>query len=239
MSLPQTGPETESKAKAQTTPTFVDFLCYRVEPSLRFLDPLTRDDAIAEFTRLLATPGPGLEVRPYFTGGFRTDCDFFLWLIAKDPAAFPAFVSALWKTVVGKHLVAAHAFVGVTKPSPYLPGHLQHFERGPATDAYCFIYPFTKTHEWYQLPLEKRRDIMKVHNEIGHQFPGVKINTTYQFGIGDFDFMLAFEASDFTEFSNLVQRLRETEARPYTAADTPLIMGVKKSASELIESLSL
>ena len=68
---------------------------------------------------------------------------------------------------------------------------------------------------------------------------GVKINTTYQFGLGDFDFMLAFETSDFTEFSNLVQRLRETEARPYTQADTPLIPGVKKTASELVDALSL
>jgi chlorite dismutase len=237
MTLPQTGPESEVRAKPQTTPTFVDFLCYRIDPAFRRLEPSRRSDAAAEFEKLLSTPGPGLEARPYLTAGFRTDCDFFLWLIAKDPAAFPKFVTSLWGTDLGRHRVAAHAFLGVTKPSPYLPGHLQHFERGPATDAYCFIYPFTKTHEWYQLPLEKRRDIMKVHNEIGHQFPGVKINTTYQFGIGDFDFMLAFETSDFTEFSNLVQRLRETEARPYTLADIPLIPGLKQTASELMESL--
>ena len=239
MTLPQTGPAPDTKSKPEVTPTIVDFLCYRIDPAGRRLDPSRRGAGGVEFARLLAAPGAGLEVRPYLTAGFRTDCDFFLWLIAKDPAAFPAFVSALWRTDLGRHLAAAHAFIGVTKPSPYLPGHLQHFERGPAVDKYCFIYPFTKTHEWYQLPLEKRRDIMKTHNEIGHQFPGVKINTTYQFGIGDFDFMLAFETSDFTEFSNLVQRLRETEARPYTAADTPLIPGVKQSASELVESLAL
>ena len=236
MTLPQTGPETESKAKVQTTPTFVDFLCYKIDPAFRRGDT---SPAATEFRKLLENPGPGLEIRPYLTAGFRADCDFFLWLIAKDPAAFPKFVSALWATELGRHLAEAHAFLGVTKPSPYLPGHLQHFERGPATDAYCFIYPFTKTHEWYQLPLEKRRDVMKVHNEIGHQYPGVKINTTYQFGIGDYDFMLAFETSDVSEFSNLVQRLRETEARPYTQADTPLIPGLKKSAAELVEALSL
>jgi chlorite dismutase len=239
MSLPQTGPGADVRGKVETSPTFVDFLCYRVDPAFRRLDPARRSAAAADFTKLLENPGAGLEARPYLTAGYRTDCDFFIWLIAKDPAAFPKFVTALWGTDLGRHLVAAHAFIGVTKPSPYLPGHLQHFERGPATDAYCFIYPFTKTHAWYQLPVEKRRDIMKTHNEIGHQFPGVKINTTYQFGIGDFDFMLAFETSDFTEFSNLVQRLRETEARPYTTADTPLIPGLKKTPSELVEALAL
>jgi len=226
MTLPQTGSDAETKAKVQVTPTFVSFLCYRIDPATR---PRERSRAVAdEFRNLLENPGAGLEVRPYLTAAFRSDCDFFLWLIAKDPALFPGFVSRLWTTDLGRRLVNAHSFLAVTKPSPYLPGHLQHFERGPATDSYCFIYPFTKTHEWYQLPLEKRRDIMKVHNEIGHQFPGVKI-----------DFMLAFETSDMTEFSNLVQRLRETEARPYTAADTPLIPGLKKTAAELVESLAL
>jgi chlorite dismutase len=239
MTLPQASPSTGAKSVPTTTPTFVDFLCYRVDPAFRRLDPARRAAAAEEFSKLLSTPGLGIEARPYLTAGFRTDCDFFLWLIAKDPSVFPTFVTSLWGTDLGRHLVASHAFLGVTKPSPYLPGHLQHFERGPATDTYCFIYPFTKTHEWYQLPMEKRRDIMKVHNEIGHQFPGVKINTTYQFGIGDYDFMLAFETSDFTEFSNLVQRLRETEARPYTVTDIPLIPGIKKTVAELIQSLAL
>ena len=239
MTLPQTGPQSQAQSKVETTPTFVDFLCYRVDPAFRRLDPARRRAAASEFAQFLENPGAALEVRPYFTAGFRTDCDFFLWLIAKDPGPFPKFVSALWGTDLGRHLVAVHGFLGVTKPSPYLPGHLQHFERGPATDPYCFIYPFTKTHEWYQLPMEKRRDIMKVHNEIGHQFPGVKINTTYEFGIGDYDFMLAFETASFVEFSGLVQRLRETEARPYTVTDVPLIPGVKKTASELVEALAL
>ncbi|HKS17133.1 MAG TPA: chlorite dismutase family protein [Planctomycetota bacterium] len=236
MTVPQTGPAPDTKSKVEVTPTFVDFLCFKVDPAFRRGDTSA---AVAEFRNLLEKPGAGLEVRPYLTAGFRADCDFFLWLIAKDVAAFPKFVTAIRATELGRHLADVHAFLGVTKPSPYLPGHLQHFERGPATDAYCFIYPFTKTHAWYLLPLEKRRDIMKTHNEIGHQYPGVKINTTYQFGIGDYDFMLAFETSDFTEFSNLVQRLRETEARPYTQADTPLIPGVKKTAAELVDALSL
>jgi chlorite dismutase len=239
MDSTRTGPAPETKAHTQATSTFVDFLCYRVDPAFRRLDHARRAAASAEFVKLLEAPGAGLEIRPYLTAGFRTDCDFFLWLIAKDPGEFPRFVSALWKTDLGRHLAAAHAFVGVTKPSPYLPGHLQHFERGPASDTYCFIYPFTKTHAWYQLPVEKRREIMSVHNEIGHQYPGVKINTTYQFGLGDYDFMLAFETSDFKEFSDLVQRMRDSEARPYTAADTPLIPGAKRTARELVEALSL
>ncbi|MBI4564856.1 MAG: chlorite dismutase family protein [Planctomycetes bacterium] len=232
-------PRPEPAAATQTSPTYVDFLCYTIDPAFRRLDENARAGAAAEFKRLLKNPGGKLEIRPYLTAGFRIDCDFFLWLIAKDPVEFQTFTTTLWKAAIGTYLHARYAYLGVTKPSPYLPGHLQHFERGPATDPYAFIYPFTKTHEWYQLPVEKRRQMMIVHNEIGHKFPGVKINTTYQFGLGDYDFMLAFECADPKEFSDLVQRLRETEARLYTAADTPLIPGVKKTPEELIAALAL
>jgi len=239
MAAPETESGKETKVEAPSPPSFVDFLCYRIDPAYRRLDAPRRAAAASEFTRLLVRPGSPLEIRPYLTAGFRTDCDFFLWLIAKDPLEFPRFVTELWKTEIGKHLVATHAFLAVTKPSPYLPGHLQHFERGPADDAYCFIYPFTKTHAWYQLTRDKRRDMMKIHNEIGHKFPNVKINTTYQYGLGDYDFMLAFETSDPKEFSDLVQALRETEARVYTVTDVPLIPGVKKTAEELAAALAL
>src|SRR6185503_12934322 len=77
MTLPQTGPSAETQTKAQVTPTFVDFLCYRIDPASR---PRERSRAVAdEFRNLLENPGAGLEVRPYLTAGYRSDCDFFLW----------------------------------------------------------------------------------------------------------------------------------------------------------------
>ncbi len=127
----------------------------------------------------------------------------------------------------------------MTKSTPYSRAHEQHFEIAPQTAKWLFLYPFTKTHEWYQMPFEQRREMMVQHNEIGHQFPGVLINTCYSFGLGDSDFLLAFEADDPKEFSDLVQKLRESKARPYTANDVPLLPCRKVTPQELVEALAL
>jgi chlorite dismutase len=53
----------------------------------------------------------------------------------------------------------------------------------------------------------------------------VRLNTTYSFGLGDQDFVLAFETDEPAAFEDLVQRLRESEASRYTVRDTPFILG--------------
>ncbi len=232
------GGQADPAAKAALpAPTYVDFVCLRVDPGFRRLNHGERAEAVIEFVRFVKDSG--VEARPYLTLGFRSDCDFFLWLIAKDLESFQGFMSGLLRTALGKWLHVAHSWVAVTKPSVYSKSHKQHFELGPSANRYLFIYPFTKTHAWYQLPIEKRREMMGIHNEVGHQFPGVLINTCYQFGLGDNDFMLAFECDDPREFSDLVQRLRETEARIYTTTDIPLIPGTKQTIEELAASLAL
>ena len=65
--------------------------------------------------------------------------------------AGPTYVDFLCLRI-GAYLVEEYVFLGMTKPSPHFASHQQHFERGPSTERYCFMYPFTKTHAWYQLP---------------------------------------------------------------------------------------
>jgi chlorite dismutase len=59
----------------------------------------------------------------------------------------------------------------------------------------------------------------------GEQYPMVRLNTTYSFGLGDQDFVLAFETDEPAAFEDLVQKLRESEASRYTVRDTPFILG--------------
>ncbi|MBI2930757.1 MAG: chlorite dismutase family protein [Planctomycetes bacterium] len=242
-----TEPRSGARAKAGTQdatetaapPTYVDFLCFRVDRAFRQLTRPERAEAVLEFVRYVKEPGVPVEVRPYTALGFRSDCDFFLWLIAKDLESFQGFMTGLLRTSLGRYLESTYTWPGVTKTSVYSRSHKQHFELGPSKSRYLFIYPFTKTHAWYQLPLERRREMMAVHNEIGHHFPDVLINTCYQFGLGDHDFMLAFECDDPKDFSDLVQRLRETEARVYTTTDIPLMPGIRQTIEELVASLAL
>ena len=64
---------------------------------------------------------------------------------------------------------------------------------------------------------------MKQHIRFGHEFPSVKLNTTYSFGLDDQDFVVAFETDHPADFLDLVQGLRETESSLFTARDTPIV----------------
>src|SRR5207249_6573937 len=62
----------------------------------------------------------------------------------------------------------------------------------PGKRKYLFVYPFVKTRDWYLLPMEKRQEVMDAHIRVGNEFPSVKLNTTYSFGLDDQDFVVAF-----------------------------------------------
>ena len=99
------------------------------------------------------------------------------------------------------------------------------------------VYPFIKSREWYLLPFEKRKQMMEEHIKVGRKYPEIRLNTTYSFGIGDQDFMLAFETDNLSKFQNLIMDLRETQVSRYIIKDTPMIPCVLKDMDEIIKSL--
>ncbi len=218
-------------------PTYVDFVCFKVDPAWRRLPEEVRRPAVEAF--LGALNPEGVEVRTYLTAGLRTDSDFLLWLIGKDLEKIQEYYCSLLRLELGKYLEATYNWIAMTKSTPYSKSHHQRFEVSKQTAKWLFIYPFTKTHEWYQLPFEERRAMMVQHNKIGHRFPGVLINTCYSFGLDDMEFMLAFEAEDPKEFSDLVQELRSSKARPYTMNDVPIMPCRMVTPGEMAKSLGL
>ena len=131
----------------------------------------------------------------------------------------------------------------MTRRSPYVEGHTHEGQEGvgrgiaPGSARYLFVYPFVKTHDWYQLPQTERLKMMSQHFEIGHKYPGVRIHTGYSFGVDEQDHMLAFEADDPVEFLESVMELREAAARPYTVRDTPIFTCVRRTLRETLDSL--
>src|SRR2546425_5800048 len=81
-------------------------------------------------------------------------------------------------------------------------------EKEPVDSKYLFVYPFTKKREWYSLPFEERRRIMKDHVQAGQKYPSVTIHTSYSFGIDNYEFILSFETDHPEDFLNLVMDLR-------------------------------
>ena len=240
MSAEQVKAQLEAATTIPKDPTFVNFLCYAVDPLYRRLPPAERQKGNREFLSELSRSRSDVDVHSYLGIGLRHDTDFFFWAIAKDLAPFQSFAADLLATGLGAYLKPSWTFLAMTRPSQYNPGHIPAFETGEKPRKYLFLYPFVKSREWYLLPFDERRRMMKGHMEKGELYPMVRLNTTYSFGLGDQDFVLAFETDAPAAFEDLVQQLRESEASRYTVRDTPFILGQRcADGEELIKGLGI
>jgi chlorite dismutase len=221
---------------------FVNFAFYQIDPAFRRLDDHEKIQARSEFLKLFQRPRDGLICLTYSMVGLRPETDFVLWRIALDPARFQEQTQAINKTRLGAYLTMPHSMLAMTKRSMYIdkfdPSHDESRTRIiPGKRKYLHIYPFVKTRDWYLLPLEKRQEIMDVHNKIGMKYPSVKLNTTYSFGLDDQDFVVAFETDEPKDFVDLVMELRETESSKYTQRDTPIFTCVQLPMEQILDQL--
>jgi chlorite dismutase len=72
---------------------------------------------------------------------------------------------------------------------------------------------------------------------MGHRYPGVKINTTYSYGLDDQEFVVAFESDSVSDFLDLVQEMRVSEASTHTVRDVPSFTCVATPIGEALAAL--
>jgi chlorite dismutase len=222
---------------------FVNFAFFKLDPALRRLDDHAKLQARSEFLKQFQQKRDDLICLTYSTVGLRPDCDFLLWRIGKSPEQFQLQTQSINKTSLGGYLTTPHSLVSMTKRSMYIdkldPFHTAESRTHiiPGKRKYLFVYPFVKTREWYLLPLEKRQEIMDHHIKVGNEFPSIKLNTTYSFGLDDQDFVVAFETESPADFLDLVMKLRETESSKYTQRDTPIFSCVQMPMEQILDQL--
>ena len=179
----------------------------------------------------------------YSTVGTRGDVDMLVWSIGYSVDEMSAMRADLLNTPLGGYIESPHHFLAMTKRSQYQIGREEESEgegRGairPGGAKYIFVYPFWKTRPWYLLSLAERKRLMDEHIRIGMQYPRVKLNTTYSFGIDDQEFVVAFETNFPEDFLDLVQQLRETEISMYTLKDFPIFSCVRLTPEETLNRI--
>jgi chlorite dismutase len=125
---------------------------------------------------------------------------------------------------------------GFTRPSQYSKARSKQ-EIDPFAETrlpYLIIYPFSKTTEWYMMSREARQGMMNEHIRIGKQYEDISQLLLYSFGLQNQEFVVVYETDDLPRFSDLVNELRDTEARRYTLRDTPLHAGIYHPAEETL-----
>jgi peroxiredoxin len=214
---------------------------YAGTPDLRLAlgDAKDRARASAELDDLFKSWGDDVSVRgTYSTVGFRPDADLMLWLVASSAEDLQRAVVELRRTELGSRLEMTWSFMGVVKPAEFSPDHQPAFVRGDPPQPYLCVYPFVRTPEWYLLPKEERSEMLRTHGAAGREFPQVVGNTTNAFGLGDWEWILAFESPELDAIVDVIRRLRETEARRFTKVEVPFIVGIRKSVADAIDDLA-
>jgi chlorite dismutase len=215
------------KDSAEESRDFVKFTFFHLRPEWRGRPVEERDAGMTEFVRALEAATEGILVRTYSLVGLKAGTDMLLWTIGPDLDPIQELHSRLLGTPLGEYLDTPYSYLGMGRRSEYLGDHAHGGEgsegrRRPEGLPFLFVYPFVKKREWYALPFEERRRVMGEHFRIGHKYPKVRIHTGYSFGLDDMEFILAFEAETPSEFLDLVNDLRPTEASRYTALETPI-----------------
>lgn len=196
------------------------------------------EPATAELASVLDSPAEGVTVRGVYSSlGLNADVDLIVWAHAARVDQLQPLAIAIDRTVLGAHLNMAFNYIGLGGMSQYDPTHGPAFVKGLAPKDYLSVYPFSKTPDWFLIDYKERQRLMIEHGEMGREFPEILTNTVNSFGIQDQEFVVALEDDDPEQLIKMVQRLRAAEVRKWTALDTPIFLGNRKSATEAIADL--
>src|SRR5579884_1603465 len=229
-------------AKPKQPRQLVRFTFYKLDPQWQLLPLEKRQQGKQELLQIFEEHAEHDLMRSYALYGLRSDCDFMLWQATYDVSDLQGISSKIRRSSMGPYLRETHAFLSMTKRSVYVGknargAHDPRLVITPEDKKYLFVYPFVKTRPWYALPLEERKRMMNEHIRMGLKYPSVSLNTTYSFGLDDQEFVVAFETDNISDFLDLVQELRETEASRYTLRDTPMFTCVAQPLDEILEAI--
>jgi peroxiredoxin len=223
-----------------TETIFALYPVFAASPDLRaelYEDDALRD-AAEEIEALYKDWAGRVDVRgTYSSVAFRADADLVLWLTGGSAEDLQRFLVEFRRTRAGDLLDPVWTLMGVVKPAEFTPDHAPAFLRGEAPRTYLCVYPFVRTPEWYLLPKEERAELLAEHGELGREFPDVLANTTTAFGLGDWEWILAFETDELATLVDCIRRLRDSKTRLYTKAEVPFVTGIRKPVADALDDL--
>jgi peroxiredoxin len=173
----------------------------------------------------------------YDVSGLRADADLMVWWHASTVDELQEAYGRLRRTELGRHLTPVWSQVALHRPAEFNKSHLPAFIADEEARAYVCVYPFVRSYEWYLLPDEERRAMLAEHGQMARGFPDVRANTVASFALGDYEWMLAFEADELHRIVDLMRELRASTARRHVREEVPFYTGRRKAAAELIASL--
>ncbi|MDI9931094.1 chlorite dismutase family protein [Rhodococcus sp. IEGM 1354] len=174
----------------------------------------------------------------YDIAGMRADADFMVWTHAERIEDLQATYSDFRRTTaLGKASTPVWSNTALHRPAEFNKSHVPAFIAGEDPGAYICVYPFVRSIDWYLLPDEERRTMLADHGKAARDYKDVRANTVPSFALGDYEWILAFEAPELDRIVDLMRDLRATEARRHVREETPFFTGPRVEVDALVESL--
>jgi chlorite dismutase len=173
----------------------------------------------------------------YELSGLRADADVLVWWHAETVERLQDAYQRLRRTAFGARLEPVWSQVALHRPAEFNKSHVPAFLADEEPRAYVCVYPFVRSYEWYLLEETERRGLLAEHGQMARDFPDVRANTVSSFALGDYEWILAFEADELHRIVDLMRHLRGSETRRHVREEVPFYTGRRRTPTELITDL--
>jgi hydrogen peroxide-dependent heme synthase len=173
----------------------------------------------------------------YDVAGLRADADLMVWWHASTADALQEAYSRLRRTTLGTHLEPVWSNLALHRPAEFNKSHVPAFLADEQPRAYVCVYPFVRSYEWYLLHDDERRALLAEHGRMAREYPDVRANTVASFALGDYEWILAFEADELHRIVDLMRHLRGSETRRHVRLEVPFHTGRRRDTAELVAAL--
>jgi len=173
----------------------------------------------------------------YDVSGLRADADMLFWWHAEKIEEVQSAYNRLRRTALGRRLAPVWSQVALHRPAEFNKSHLPSFLAEENARDYVCVYPFVRSYDWYLLEDSERRALLADHGRMAREYPDVRANTVSSFALGDYEWILAFEADQLDRIVDLMRYLRGSETRRHVRLEIPFYTGRRREIGELLELL--
>jgi chlorite dismutase len=173
----------------------------------------------------------------YDVAGLRADADLLIWTHAESSDDLQQAYHRFRRTAFGARFEPVWSQMALHRPAEFNRSHIPAFLADEQAREYVCVYPFVRSYEWYLLPDEERRALLAEHGQMARDYKDVRANTVASFALGDYEWILAFEADELHRIVDLMRHLRASGARRHVREEIPFYTGRRRPAAELVAEL--
>ena len=195
-----------------------------------------RASLVAQLDRLFQElEQEGLVIRGvYDVSALRADADLMIWWHAEQVETVQRAFQRFRQTELGRHLEPVWSNIGLHRPAEFNRGHVPAFLSGHEPKKFLCVYPFVRSYDWYVLDPAERGRMLREHGEAARDYKDVLANTISAFALGDYEWLLAFEADEVHRIVDLMRELRAVDARRHVREEIPFFTGPMVGLDELV-----